>query len=162
MKTGIGMFIFVFLAAMILVATQPALLHGASTTGGMVWDDFLDPGPYPGIVAAGPLSIYYDIGLKTPNCGGIPGNTDYLTTMYYTVRMRKYSTLYVFQGKMDEVCLGDTDAQGNEIKTFLRLVVAPRIFGTFTSFKVKSINYAQYSDEVERVWVADIEIAVKK
>ena len=156
MKTRLGVIIFVFLIGMILWAAQPALLYGAETPEGNVWDPFIDPKPYKGETLSGPLSIYLDI---TGPCGG----SDYTATMYYTVRLSKKKDLYTFQGKTADVCLADIETQGNIIKyNFLQGVVVPGIFPDgFNSWKFKSIGKAQFNDDnVSRAFVADIEIVV--
>jgi len=160
MKKSMGMLICVLLTGMILWAAEPGLLYGAETPEGDVWDQFVDPGPYPKIILAGPLSIYYDIQLDQYCMGG----SSYTTTMYYTVRLTKNGELDTFQGKAQGVCLADFETQGTVIKdNFLGGVVVPGIFPKFKSWKLKSIANAQFhDDDVSRAFVADIEIAVKK
>ena len=167
MKTRAGMIMLVFLTGMILGAAEPALLYGAESGGGNVWDKFVDPKPYPGVQLEGPLSIYYDITGEDPNCGGIEGNYDIVATMYYTVRLNKDKAaykknvqFYTFHGKYEGVCLlTGTDTQGGAIKDFLGNVVIPGIFLDFKSWKLKSIDNVGFD---EQSFVADIEIAVKE
>ena len=164
MKTRLGVLICLFFVGMILGAIQPTLLHaGAETGGGTPWDQFVDPKPYPIIHLEGPLSIYYDI---HPDDLILCGDGSPLATMYYTVRLSKHGKLYTFQGSSD-CCLADILGQGNEIKNnFLGTVVVPGIFGNnFKSWKLKSIDNAQFNDQTDypysKAFVADIEIAVK-
>jgi len=156
MKTRLGVLIFVFLTGMILGAMEPALLYGAETPGGNVWDFVLDTKPFTGTVLAGPLSIYYEVQ------SGVCNDGQPLATMYYTVRLNKKRELYTFQGRASGVCLGDFEPQGNEIRNFLETVVVPGIFPDgFNSWKFKSIGKAQFNDDnVSRAFVADIEIVV--
>jgi len=158
MKTRLGVLIFVFLTGMILGAMEPALLYGAETPEGNVWDQFIDPKPYKGNTLSGTLSIYCEI---TGPCG----DSDYTATMYYTVRLNKKKDLYTFQGKTAGVCLADIETQGNIIKNdFLGWVVVPGIFPDgFNSWKFKSIGKAQFNDDglsFSRAFVTDIEIVV--
>jgi hypothetical protein len=170
MKKRMGVLIFVFFTGMILGAMQPAMLFAAETGGGNVWDQFIDPKPYLGIWFEGPLSIYYEYlyddegNLLTCETG------DAVSNMFYTVRLNKVVwfnfmnvQLYTFQGTTG-TCLNDWVFQGNAIKEFLGTVVVPGIFPDgFRSWKLKSVNKAQFhDDDFSRAFVADIEIAVRK
>jgi hypothetical protein len=161
MKTAMRVFIFAFMVGIILGATESALLYGSETGQGNAWDFVLDTKPFPGIILAGPLSIYYELSYDEY---GPCGASDYLATMYYTVRLSKHRQLYTFQGKYEGVCLADIETQGTVIKdNFLGGVVVPGIFETYKSWKLKSIDNAQFNDDaVSRAFVADIEIAVKE
>jgi hypothetical protein len=168
MKTRLGVIIFVFLTGMILWGAEPALLYGCETPEGNVWDQFIDPKPYPGVHLEGPLSIYYDLSY---NPDGPCGESDYEATMYYTVRLNKVKAadkknvqFYTFQGKTEGLCLlNDTDMQGAAVKDFLGTVVVPGIFETYKSWKLKSIDNVGYNqDDVSSAFVADIEIVVDK
>lgn len=163
MKTAMRVFIFAFMAGMILGATEPALLYGGEGQGNP-WDGFLDPKPYPGTKLEGPLSIYYAITGFSENCGGIEGAADHIATMYYTVRF-KYRELYTFQGSQEGICLQTgIPAQVQTIKDFVGAVVVLGIFGdAFESWKWKSIDEGQYNfDGTSMAFVAYIEIAVKE
>jgi hypothetical protein len=166
MKKRMGVLIFVFLTGMILGTMQPAMLYGAEAPSD-VWDLYLlDPKPYPGITLEGPLSIYYEYVYdeygNQIDCGeglGLAAN------MYYTVRLNKEfqwrPTLYTFQGT-NGTCLNDWSEQATIIREFLGTAVQG-LFPNPKSWKVKSINKAQYhDDDFSRAFVADIEIAVKK
>lgn len=170
MKKRMGVLIFVFLTGMILGTMQPTMLYGAETPGGNVWDQFVDPKPFPGIWLYGPLSIYYDYvyddsGNVIPcsETGGVAAN------MFITVRLNKVfdilrpnPTLYTYQ-YTNGTCTDDWISQGNEVRNFLETVVVPGIFPNFKSWKLMSITKAQYhDDDFSRAFVADIAIAVKK
>jgi hypothetical protein len=163
MRKRTGGLVLVFLAGMVFWAFTPALIHGAETPGGDVWDQFLDTRPFPGVALTGPLSIYYSI---TGPCG----DSDYTATMYYIVKLNKNKDkgknveFYTFQGSKDGVCMNtDIATQGNEIRSFMENVVVPGIFERYKSWKFKSIDNAQYhDDDVSRAFVADIEIVVDK
>jgi hypothetical protein len=162
MKTLKGVLIFIFLTGMILGVGQPAMLFAGETPSGNIWDQFVDPKPYPGIILEGPLSVYYEYLLDVDPCeDGQP-----VANMYYTVRLNKEFArgeppLYTFQGTTG-ICLGDMLGQGTVIKEFLGTAVNT-IFPKAKSWKLKSINKAQYhDDDFSRAFVADIEIAVKK
>jgi hypothetical protein len=157
MRKRMGVLIFVFLTGMILGAMQPAMLFAGETGGGNIWDQFVDPKPYPGIILEGPLSIYYEYLLDVDPCeDGQP-----VANMYYTVRLSKHRQLYTFQGTTG-VCLGDMLYQGNAIREFLGTVVVPGIFPNARHWKLKSINRGRYhDDDFSRAFVADIELAVK-
>jgi hypothetical protein len=165
MKKRMGVVIFVFLTGMVLGTMQPAMLFAGETGGGNIWDSFVDPKPYPGIWLEGPLSIYYEYVEDDPGNPSCPG--DRLTYMYYTVRLNKevakgQPPLYTFQGTTG-ICLGDFAGQGTVIKDFLGTVVVPGIFPNAHSWKLKSIDKAQYhDDDFSRAFVADIVIAVRK
>jgi hypothetical protein len=172
MKKGRGVLIIVFLTGMILGTMQPAMLFAGETGGGDIWDQFVDPKPYPGIWLQGPLSIYYEYLYDDEGnqliCDLETG--DPAANMFYTVRLNKVVWFdfksvqtYTFQGTMG-TCLNDWEFQGNVIKEFLGTVVVPGIFpGGFSSWKVKSIEKAQYhDDDFSRAFVADIVIAVKR
>ncbi len=169
MKERTGIFIFLFLMAMILGTTQPAVLFGGEAPTN-VWELIVDPPPYQPNLWAGPLSIYYDYvydenGLPI-DCGGGLG---YAANMYYIVRLNNESdtgpnpTLYTFQGA-NGTCLNDWTGQANEIRNFLGTVVVPWISPKTGKFwKVKSVTKGQYNDNpASRGFVGDIEIAVKK
>jgi hypothetical protein len=169
MKTRKGPIIFVFLAGMILGATQPALLYGGATTGGNLWDPAIDQPPYPPTHLTGPLSIYYayqfdDLG-NPVLCG--PADGSFMATMYYTVRL-KYRGLYLFQGSSQDVCMADigdkTTGQIKIIRDFLGNAVATGIFANgIESWKLKSIDDAIFNPtEDSNAFVADIVIAVKE
>jgi hypothetical protein len=164
MKRMIGVLSLVFLTGMIVLPGTSALLYGAETGGGNVWDQFLDPKPYSGISLVGPLSIYYeyieDLDNSCPD--------DVLTYMFYTVRLnkddnKKKMQLYTFQGTT-ATCLKDFFSQGIAIRNFFETVVIPGIFAEgFTSWKWKSIDKAQYNyDLLNTGFVADIELFVKR
>jgi len=165
MKKSMGVLIFLFLTGMILGTMQPAMLY-AGEAAHNPWDPFVDPKPYPGIWLEGPLSIYYEY---LYDDGGSPLICDdpslgVVAMMYYTVRLNKEfqwkPTLYTFQGTTG-TCLYDWSSQGDAIREFLGTVVVPGIFPNFKSWKLKSINKAQYhDDDFSRAFVADIEIAV--
>ncbi len=159
MKTRKGVVFFILLMGMILWAAEPALLYGAETPEGNVWDFVLDAKPFRGTLLSGPLSIYYDI---TSQGTGPDGQLDYIATMYYTVRLNKKKELFTFQGFSEGIYLRDFINQGNIIRNFLEIVVVPGIFpGGFNSWKFKSIGKAQFNDDnVSRAFVADIEIVV--
>ena len=163
MKTRMGMIIFVFLVGMVFGMAQPTFLYAGAEAEDL-WEQFVDPKPYPGKSLTGPLSIYYDITGFEENCGGISGNADYLVTMYYTVRLSMKKELYTFQGSKERICLANIAAQGDEIKNnFLGTVVVPGIFPGYKSWKLKSINNGTYHyDDVSMAFVADIEIVVDK
>jgi hypothetical protein len=169
MKRRMGVLIFVFLTGMILGTMQPATLFAGETPGGNIWDQFVDPKPYPGIMLEGPLSIYYEYLFDETGNPLLCEDQQPVANMYYTVRLskdsdewrRKQPALYTFQGTTG-ICLGDMLGQGNVIKEFLGTVVRA-IFPKAKSWKLKSINNAQYhDDDFSRAFVADIEIAVKK
>ena len=169
MKTRLGVLICVFFVGMILGASQPTLLYaGAETGGGNVWDQFIDPGPYPLVRLEGPLSIYYEY-LSDEFGNPLYCDTgDAVAAMYYTVRLnrefdiRPNPDLYTFQGTTG-TCLNDYVFQGSVIKDFLGTVVVPGIFPNFKSWKLKSIKKAQFhDDDFSRAFVVDIVIAVKK
>jgi hypothetical protein len=169
MKKRMGVLIFLFFTGLILGTMQPAMVFAGQTSGGNIWDQFVDPKPYPGVWFYGPLSIYYEFIDDDPSDPSCPGDT--LTIMYYTVRLNKVldilrpnPTLYTFQGTTG-ICLNDWISQGTEIRNFLGTVVVPGIFPNgFQSWKLMSITKAQYHDEegISRAFVADIVIAVKK
>ena len=161
MKTRAGMIMLVFLTGMILGAAEPALLYGAESGGGNVWDQFVDPKPYPGIILEGPLSIYFDITDFQENCGGVQGNADYVATMYYTVRLNKVKAaykknvqFYTFHGKYEGVCLlTGTDTQGGAIKDFLGNVVIPGIFIPSHSLGREDVNLHSVIFRWGRPWM---------
>jgi hypothetical protein len=172
MKTRLGVMILVFLMGLILGAMQPAALFAAEG-GGNIWDEFVDPKPYPGIWFEGPLSIYYEYQYDESFNPVICEDTgDPMTKMFYTVRLNRVTwfnwrddvKLYTFQGFPTPTCLNDWLFQGNEIRNFLESVVIPGIFQEgFYSWKLKSIKKAQFHEDefgISRAFVADIEIAV--
>ena len=173
MRKRMGLLILMFLAGMILGTMQPATLF-AGEAGGNIWDQFVDPRPYPGIWFEGPLSIYYEFLYdEYGNPVICEGTEDPLTNMFYTVRLNRVTwfnwrddvKLYTFQG-FNNTCLNDWLFQGNEIRNFLEFVVIPGIFPEgFQSWKLKSFKKAQFHDDefgISRAFVADIEIAVRK
>lgn len=163
MKKRTGVFIFLFLTAMILGTMQPTVLFGAEAPTN-VWELIVDPPPYQPIKWVGPLSIYYDI--QSTDCGGELG---YAANMFYTVRLNKESdtgptpTLYTFQGA-NGTCLNDWTGQVTIIREFLGTVVVPVISPKTGKFwKVESVTNGSYNDEaLSRGFVVDIKIAVKK
>jgi hypothetical protein len=153
-----GMIIFVFLVGMVFGMAQPTFLYAGAEAEDL-WEQFVDPKPYPGKSLTGPLSIYYDIDTGSMCMDG----SSYTATMYYTVRLSMKKELYTFQGSKEEICLADIAAQGNEIKSFLGNVVVQGIFPSYKSWKLKSINNGTYHyDDVSMAFVADIEIVVDK
>jgi len=168
MKTRLGLLICVFFVGIVLGASQPTLLYaGSETGGGTVWDQFVDPKPYPGIWLRGPLSIYYEYVYDEFGNQQYCDTGDAVANMFYIVRLNKefvvQPTLYTFQGTTG-TCLNDWLFQGSVIKDFLGTVVLPAIFPNgFQSWKLKSINKAQFhDDDFSRAFVATIELAVKK
>lgn len=173
MKKRMGVLILVFLTGLILGTMQPATVFAGETGGGNIWDQFVDPKPYPGIWLAGPLSIYYEYvyddegNLLTCETG------DAVANMFYTVRLNKVldmlrpnPTLYTFQGTTG-TCLNDWAFQGAAIKEFLGTIVVPGIFLNYnpvkSSWKLMAVTKAQYhDDDFSRAFVSDIAIAVKK
>ena len=172
MKTRVGVMILAVLIGLILGAMHPVMLFAGETGGGNIWDQFVDPKPYPGIWLYGPLSIYYEYVYDDGNV--IPcGEAGVAANMFITVRLNKVldmlrpnPTLYTFQ-YTNGTCTDDWISQGTDIKNFLGTVVVPGIFLDFnppkSSWKLMGISKAQYhDDDFSRAFVSDIAIAVKK
>jgi hypothetical protein len=161
MKKGIGLFIIMFMTAMVMSATQPVLLFGASTPGGSPWDAYIDSSSYAGTKLSGPLSIYYEY--TGTLCGDSTFSMAYLS---FTVRLSKGGVNYIFYGGSSEegVCTQYVDDSGSEVLNFFNNVVVPGIFGTaYKSWKLKSVNNARYEfGNEDGAFVADITIAVKE
>lgn len=172
MKTRLGVMIFVFLAGIILGATQPALLYaGAETGGGNLWDSFVGTPPFPGTKLSGPLSISYDPDQSPPYCA----NGNYHATMFITVRLTprkdhdrkvKGPQIYTFDEVKEGICLGDigtpgSGGQGDVIMNFLGTVVVPGIFGSSKHWKLESVTKPGIAPD-SLAFVANITIAVRQ
>ena len=151
MKTGIGVFIFVFLAAMVICTMQPASLHSAETVKGGPWDQFVDSSPFTwGTKLTGPLSIYYQF------------IDDTTANMYYTVRLSIKGVNRTFYGSAQGVTFWPLDGQWVVIKAFLTEAVKNITNCSDEScWKLKSIDSGKLGEE-EGAFVADIMIAVKE
>ena len=167
MKTRLGVFIFVFLAGMILGATEPAVVHaGYETGGGSVWTPWLGTPPFGGTKLTGPLSVYFYV---YPGQPGSPpswpcGTGIYQGTMFYTVQFVVGFQIYTFDGTMPGVCLGNigqpgSGGIGDVLMDFMENSIL-QIFPNAT-VKLKSIDNPGASPDGFG-FVAEVTFAVKK
>lgn len=172
MKKKGGIFIFVFLAVMVVWAIQPGSLYSGGF-GGNPWDFLIDPGSATGTKWSGPLSIYYKYtGL---NCGTTGNNPEVI--LYFTVRLSHQGTApYVFYGASPTaMCRDRTDLQGDALRLFLNDALFD-IYGTPKiwlngDWKLKSIQNALFLFDASLpggpiiragTFVADIQIAINE
>ncbi len=172
MKKKEGVFIFVFLAVMVVWAIQPAWLYSGEF-GGNPWDFLIDPGSSTGTKWSGPLSIYYDY---TGSCG----TNNPLAKLYFTVRLAHQGVApYVFYGVSSQpICRSEKDQQGDALRSFLNDALYD-IYGTPKIWKpdgagdwrLKSIQNAVllFDDTLPNgsivlggTFIADIQIAVNE
>jgi len=166
MKKKMGVFIFVFLAVMVMGGIQPALLYSSETPWGNVWDILIDTGSFTGTKWFGPLSVYYDY--TGINCGDVnsPPTDDPEAILYFTVRLSKGGVPYAYYGVSSEaICLSQYDVQRDEIWLFLSDALKAIYKGDKQhdkDWKLKSLQNATYLKTDDGVaFVVDIQITVK-
>ncbi|MBM4338427.1 MAG: hypothetical protein FJ110_02680 [Deltaproteobacteria bacterium] len=161
MKKRIGLFIFIFMIAMLMSATQPVLLFGAATSGGSPWDAYIDSSPsYSGTKLSGPLSIYYEY--TGSLCGDVEPKSFSTAYLSFTVRLNKGGVNYIFYGSsQNAVCTQYVSESAKEVLSFFNTIVVPGIYNTLKPWKLKSVDNARYEFGYEDgAFVADITIAV--
>jgi hypothetical protein len=159
------LFIFVFLAVMVVGGMQPGLLYSGNFPGNP-WDILIDPVSFTGTKWSGPLSVYYEFVDLTTCPGGEP-----YAKLYFTVRLSHQGVApYAFYGtSLTPICRDDIYAQGDALRLFLNDTLS-EIYGkpknwSNGDWKLKSIQNATYWFDpdigVDGAFVADITIAVK-
>jgi hypothetical protein len=170
MKTRLGVLIFVFLMGVILGATQPGFLYaGAETTGGTLWDPFLNvsfftlrPVSYAKVnTQAAHLKLNFtSTGYETCSLTNL-----YWGTLYYTVSgAYPLNIPWQFTSFTSNICAGNigtpgSGGEGDVIMGFLKTVVL-QIFPFAKDAYLESVNNAMVYDD-GFAFEADIIIAVK-
>jgi hypothetical protein len=179
MKKKTGIFIFAFLAGVILAVSQPLSLYCGESPVGNFWDFLLDPRPSAGTKWSGPLSIYYEflpVGnsesycTKTDSNGNtVPDEANPKAWLYFTARLGQGGVNYTSHMKSrTTLCYTETVNQGLEAKYFLFAVAIPEIYNkinkNWSDWSWKSIENAVYffgDDGTAGAFIADIQITVK-
>ena len=134
MRTGKGIWMGLVMAALMVFAAQQADARTSSTTGGTIFDSYVNK-QAKGTKMFGPLTIYYE------EKGSFCPDGDPLTNMHVFLRLRKGSDLYAFSDVIEDICYFDTTAQITAIDQFIRTVVVPPLFGiTTNAVDVKSVE----------------------
>ena len=148
------------LGILFLTGGASALAQRSSQTAtGTIFDIYIDKNA-PGTKLSGPLSVYYEF---TGTCEGGGPKTD----MFYTVRLAKGNSLYIFEGPPVEVCYFADGEQAEIIIDFIGREIVGFLYPG-RPWKLKSINNFIDGDityvngsAVSTSFFADIEIAVQ-
>jgi hypothetical protein len=169
MKALKGVFIFIFLAGMILGVMGPALLYGAETTGGNPWDTCnncwcLDKHAKGNTKLKGTLSVYFADRSSCPSGGSVCWDT------YFTVRLvmggegaNEQLFVYRERGPIVEDIINET---GFDLCWFLNDVIS-QLFPNNNGWNIKKYDdpWGTYQDEQDlhsRAFVTDIKIVVQQ
>ena len=169
MKTRLGVLIFVFLAGMILGASQPALVYASETPSGNLWSPFLDVSFFTLATVSHPkgyipLAAHLKMDFKSfgyyTTC---PGSL-YEGTLFYNVSSANPNVPWFYTSFTSGVCQGNIGTPGSGgigdvIMGFLKTVVL-QIFPSAKDAYLQSVSNPWYEDDAG-AFTADITIAVK-
>jgi len=166
MRKKMGFLFAVILMLLLLGMASPGGLQaGGQTTGGNLWDPFIDTSNFTGTKITGTLSIIYSPGYLINYYPSICADSaQQQATMFYSARMFYNKRTYTFQGATN-VCTGDigipgTGGQGDVIMAFLGYNVKNYVLPGATDCRLKSVTNPGISPD-NLSFTADILIMAK-